>query len=373
MLSPTKNLSPIQPPLLFPSAGLSQRLSVNSRRKWITVLQLMGYGLLLGIIYPVFGDGFGSIVPFINGMTIGFLGGGIIGLFELYVFYPIRKRLNFLTLLFSKIIVYFLALSSLIIVVILISRSIQYHNSLVATYHSEEFQHFLYNEDLPVIVTYALTLVSLIIFTRQMHSKLGPGVLLNFITGKYHKPRTEERIFMFLDLNSSTTIAEKLGDLKFHYFLNDFFYDITECILSTKGEIYQYVGDEVVVTWNIKKGLKNGNCIQAFYLATHHIHSLEEKYLKKFGIVPHFKAAYHCGKVIIGEVGDVKSEIVFHGDVVNTTSRIEYQCHSLGKSVLISEKLLHMLPKNIVNAAVWVDNIQLKGKEKKLGLYTLPV
>ena len=73
---------------------------------------------------------------------------------------------------------------------------------------------------------------------------------------------------MFLDLDDSTTIAEKLDDLKYHTFVNEFFKDITQSILFTKGEIYQYVGDEIVVSWNMKKGLANSNCVYIY--ATEH-------------------------------------------------------------------------------------------------------
>jgi adenylate cyclase len=54
---------------------------------------------------------------------------------------------------------------------------------------------------------------------------------------------------MFVDLLSSTTIAEALGNEKYHNLLHDFYADITNPIIYNKGEIYQYVGDEVIVSW----------------------------------------------------------------------------------------------------------------------------
>jgi adenylate cyclase len=35
------------------------------------------------------------------------------------------------------------------------------------------------------------------------------------------------------------------------------------------------------------------------------------------------KAGAHVGRVVATEVGTIKSEIVFHGDVVNTTARVQ--------------------------------------------------
>ena len=109
-------------------------------------------------------------------------------------------------------------------------------------------------------------LVSVTQFMLQVSDKFGPGILWKFITGKYYHPREEERIFMFLDLKSSTTIAEKIGHKKFFNLLKEIFNDITESIINSQGEIYQYVGDEVIVTWPVEKGLKE-KLIIAFYVS----------------------------------------------------------------------------------------------------------
>jgi hypothetical protein len=115
---------------------------------------------------------------------------------------------------------------------------------------------------------------------------LGQNVLLNYIRGKYHQPIEEERVFMFLDLNASTTIAERLGDKQYHNFLNDFFFDITPAIVESKGAIYQYVGDEVVVTWTKEEGLRDANCIKCYFRIVATIHLLSSRYQAKYGFVP---------------------------------------------------------------------------------------
>ena len=65
-------------------------------------------------------------------------------------------------------------------------------------------------------------------FYLQLQQKFGPGNMGKIFLGKYHTPKTESRVFMFLDLKSSTYIAEKLGESKYHEFLRDVFADITE-------------------------------------------------------------------------------------------------------------------------------------------------
>jgi adenylate cyclase len=77
-------------------------------------------------------------------------------------------------------------------------------------------------------------------FIIQVNKKYGPGILLPLLLGKYRTPIEEERIFMFMDLRASTTLAEKLGHLKYSAFIRDSFMDINHVVSSFNAEIYQY-------------------------------------------------------------------------------------------------------------------------------------
>ncbi len=206
----------------------------------------------------------------------------------------------------------------------------------------------------------------------QVADKYGPGVLPGIWFGKYHRPIQEERIFMFLDMKSSTTIAESLGHIQFHNLLNDFFRDIAEPVVYTRGEIYQYVGDEVVITWKMKWGLRNANCIRSFYAIRETIAKRAYRYQEKYGMVPEFKAGLHCGQVTTGVIGLVKRDLVHSGDVMNTTARIQDKCNEFGVRILLSKYLLDRLnlpPHSFV--AKKMGDIDLRGKTEKVMLYTL--
>lgn len=339
------------------------------RRAAVMILFLC---LVLGLIYPAFADGFGSIYPFINGILIGLIGGTIIFLFEFYIFRNSNRKLNFIPLVIVKGVTYTLVFTLLVISVVMVSRGIEYgYHGFSEMYYSPEFRHFLFEEDLQVILTYTLLFTLIILFTKEISRKLGRDVLSNFITGKYYHPQREERIFMFLDLNDSTTIAENISALEFHTFVNMFFKDISESILFTQGEIYQYVGDEVIISWTMKKGIRDANCIYTYLYALQSIEKVSDRYLSQFGIVPKFKAALHCGHVIRGEVGDVKSEIVFHGDVMNTTARIEGLCNKLDESLLVSNDLYQNFPVQVREHFILKGEFELKGKENKMKVYAL--
>lgn len=205
----------------------------------------------------------------------------------------------------------------------------------------------------------------------QINSKFGQGVFWNFLRGKYHTPKEERRIFMFLDLNSSTTIAEQLGDKKYHAFLKDLFSDITNPILDNKGEIYQYVGDEVIVAWKYEDGIDNSKCIQCFFDIKQSLQQLSDKYLRQYDVVPVFKAGIHCGKVVAGEVGIIKRDITYSGDVLNTTSRIQGMCREFNEEVIVSGDLVSELRLTGHYAVQALGAIRLKGKQKEMQLIAL--
>ena len=212
-------------------------------------------------------------------------------------------------------------------------------------------------------------------FIFEMSKSMGMMVVFNFITGKYHKPLVEERIFMFMDMKSSTTIAEKLGHVKYYQLLNKYYSDMSDPILNTCGQIYQYVGDEVIISWPLKKGLLNNNCIRCFYEIKKAINDNEEYYINHFGVAPLFKAGMHCGKVTTGEIGQLKKEIVFTGDVLNTTSRIQESCNQYDAELLISKKLFDLLPHSSELTSTEIGELELRGKQEKIlinKLETLP-
>lgn len=205
----------------------------------------------------------------------------------------------------------------------------------------------------------------------QINSKFGQGVFWNFLRGKYSTPREERRIFMFLDLNSSTTIAEQLGDKKYHAFLKDLFSDITNPILDSKGEIYQYVGDEVIVAWKYGNGIDNIRCIRCFFDIKERLRQLEGKYKAEYGLAPSFKAGIHCGIVVAGEIGIIKRDITYSGDVLNTTSRIQSMCREFNEEVIVSADLMAELRLTAHYAVQTLGTIRLKGKQKEMQLVAL--
>ena len=142
---------------------------------------------------------------------------------------------------------------------------------------------------------------------KQINSLHRKGELFNFIIGKYHEPIEVNRIFCFVDLVGSTKIAENLGHRKFGLFLKDYYGDITPALRKTQAEIYQYVGDEIVLSWPYEKGIKNNNAIRCYFIMQDIMAKLKDKYFEKYGYSPMFRAGTHGGKVTVTWVGEIKN------------------------------------------------------------------
>lgn len=199
---------------------------------------------------------------------------------------------------------------------------------------------------------------------------LGKGNLWNLIKGKFHHPQEEEQIFMFLDLKGSTTLAEKLGNVKYSELIQDCFYDLA-VVAKFGAKVYQYVGDEAVLTWDLEDGLKNNNCVKAFYAFKDRLKEKEDYYISKYNEVPTFKAGGNSGTITITEVGEIKREIAYHGDTINTAARLQGQCNKLGVDFMMSETLLNNLEKDSSITSKFEGEVFLRGKFGQVNMFSI--
>lgn len=224
-----------------------------------------------------------------------------------------------------------------------------------------------------VITLYTMVGNLLVSFIKQVNHTFGPGVLIPLLLGRYRKPVVERRIFMFMDLRASTTYAEQLGHLRYSAMVRDLFQDVNRMVPKHDAEIYQYVGDEVVFTWSVADGLYEGNCLKLFHAIRDTINARADEYRRNYGLVPEFKAGLHVGDVTAVEIGEIKREIAYHGDTVNTAARIQGVCNEFGRELLVSDELLTLFngsrPAEL--HAEPVGSVLLKGKQLYVTIHGL--
>jgi len=346
-------------------------LTVNQQRKLKQAATIILAGVVLGPFYVIFADGFDHWYPFANGIIVGFILASIVAVLEVWVFTGGIRRVRFLILFAFRVFGYLLLIITVSFNVFLISRMRRFDMTYREVLQSEEFQDYIFKGDYYLVLIFVLVIIAVVNFTRQMSRKLGQGMLLAYISGRYRTPQREERIFMLFSLVSSHLIAERLGGIKFHMFLNDLFYDVTESIIVNEGIIAQYVEDEVMVTWSMKKGLRNANCIRTYFQIKEELSSLNEHYYEKYGFVPKIRAGLHCGHIIRAEVGEVKTEVSFFGDTINTTSRILDESHASEKGIMLSKNLMQQIQLPELYRFKKHGKITLRGKIDAVKLYTV--
>ena len=305
-----------------------------------------------------------SHFPVVLNLLLGTVAGILFASSELFFSQARFKRWSFRNILIFKAIIYFLGAKLMMLMGILLSSKAADRFLSV-----EIIKELLWSKIFWVILLYFFIVISLITFVRAVSQKFGPGNLWKMLKGTYYRPQEDQRIFMFLDLKSSTTIAEAIGHIKFSEFIQDCFYDLNEIVPKYKAEIYQYVGDEAILSWTYKDGFDKSNCVEVFFAYMNRLQEKSDYYLTKYNNIPEFKAGLHFGKVTVAEVGVVKKEIAYHGDVLNTAARIQDQCNVYQQKLLVSKALLNELVLQSPLKSIDIGEVQLKGKMQTVALY----
>jgi len=302
----------------------------------------------------------------LSGLLMGLLTGILeIGCFsKWFIKNSFAKKIIFKSLIYLVIVVVFL------IIITFINALYTYNVHSIKNLASPAWAFFTDYAVIGIIVYIAAIIVITQLYAEFSQS-IGVGTLSNFFLGKYHHPVEEERIFMFLDMKSSTTIAENLGHVKYFQMLKEYFFDLSVAVIDYAGTIYQYAGDEMIISWKLKDGLKNNNTIECFFAMMYALEMQAQKYNSQFGCLPEFKAGLHYGMVTAGEIGSLKKEIIFTGDVLNTSARIQGLCNHFNANLLVSEDLVKVLHLPAIFAIKSVGETLLKGRSKPMKLFAI--
>jgi len=205
----------------------------------------------------------------------------------------------------------------------------------------------------------------------EINEKYSPGVFLDIIRGKYIQPKIEKRIVMFIDLKDSTPIAEKLGHAANFLFIRDFIFHVSMALIENGGRIYQYVGDEIVVSWLFDK--KNTRkCMAAIIEARRNLQKNGNHFRRNYDIIPEFRVGIHMGEVTVGEIGVIKKDLAMSGDTMNTTARIRSACNEFNQKFIMSKDFM-----DSSDLAEWQGEslgvVDLKGKSSGIELFTLKI
>ncbi|MEM6380995.1 MAG: adenylate/guanylate cyclase domain-containing protein, partial [Bacteroidota bacterium] len=311
-----------------------------------------------GLFYPH------TLGAFIQSGIIGLLLGFTSGIFEEYLLKDFFRRRPFTNALLLRTILYaVIATIALMTVLTIIPFMLGKcpHKTCFLAY----FGDYTFLQDL----AFSLLIIFLTTLNVQIFLLIGVQNMRRLLTGQFHQPREISATFLFADIRNSTTLAEQLGNWQFSNLLSDFFNDVSDAICQAKGEIYQYVGDEVIIVWPDNAPRHSFKWLDCFMGMQKSIAQRAHYYQKKYGVIPEFKAGVHRGLVIASEIGVQQKAYVYHGDILNTAARLQAKCNEVGFDLLASKKVIATLSLQQRSDFESIGTLALKGKQEKVVAY----
>jgi len=172
---------------------------------------------------------------------------------------------------------------------------------------------------LPLVIAFS---VIGIVVMRTVHF-IGIDTLFHLMIGTYHRPVLEEKLLLFLDINDSTGLAERLGAVQIKSLVGKFLFDISKPITDYGGEIYLYKGDGLIALWNWNEAIGGNRILRAIDAVFASVIRERPEYQRQFGVVPRFRIGVHGGEVVVSEQGDTKRAIGVYGSTINIAARME--------------------------------------------------
>ncbi len=361
------------------------RLSPKNRRDLNRIIPFGLIWLIFAIVYVLLEKGLiydlefypSTGIPYEFGRTtlvavlVATVLGLLMGTIEIRVLSNLFIRRSFGKKILYKTGIYMMLMAVSLVVLSIISNTATTEMSLFEKQPWANTLKFFFSISFWSFQLYMAIMIFVSLFFSAVSDNLGDSVLRNFLIGKYHTPIEEQRIFMFLDMRGSTTLAERMGHVRYFEMLQQYYIDLSDPIMQHCGEVYQYVGDEVIVSWKLKNGIEDNNCLKCFFAMKDRLQDRSEKYHADFGVLPTFKAGIHYGLVTTGEIGVLKKDITFSGDVLNTTARIQGLCSGHEVDILISEELAGILDLRTEFQTRSMGTNELRGRTQTIDLLTV--
>ncbi|MEW6201671.1 MAG: adenylate/guanylate cyclase domain-containing protein, partial [bacterium] len=173
---------------------------------------------------------------------------------------------------------------------------------------------------------------------------------------------------LFTDIRGFSGLAEKLSLPELSSLLNNFYNLVDRVMLKFKGKINKFIGDAVLVFFNIDDDLHD-HPFWAICAAVELIHAVEaiNLIIRKKGQMPiYLGVGVNTGEVIVGTFGSgLCKDYTAIGDCVNVASRLQQQ--AMAGEIVISDSTYELVKEYVVVEDM--GDKSLKGKEMPVRLW----
>ncbi len=283
-------------------------LSISTRRKLTSILLAVAiFALLAGLATRASGR------PMIFGILNAIFVGTSVGFFEEFYVQSLRGRWMRNIHPLRAIVIY------TVIVVIMFLIAIHLIHLLLWPFYELPVPYARLPFLLPVVI--AFSVVGIVVM-RSVHF-IGIETLFHLTVGTYHRPVIQEKVLVFLDINNSTGLADRLGAVQTKSLVGKFLFDVSKPITDHGGEIYLYKGDGLIALWDWREAIRANKILRAIDAVFATVRREQREYLQQFGVVPSFRIGVHGGEVVVSEQGDTKRAIGVYGSTINIAARME--------------------------------------------------
>lgn len=318
------------------------------------VLVITVVSSLFGVLYSVIlAEGF--LFGWINGV----LNGVFIGLLDTVW---IRKRQG-QRLRRLPLISYILILTMIWVSIILLNMTLTRH--WLGLSHDLSFQWML-QEGFGRHFMFCLSMAFTFNLLLRITSFLGTRSLIEILLGRYQEPAMKHLAFMFLDVVGSTQLTEKIGDAQTQTLICNLFFDVASTVDQYGGEVHRYIGDEMVITWDLSKRRAVPDILGCLVEVFNIIETHKKINKQQHGAWIDLRAGLNAGSVLVSEVGDLKRELVYFGDTINVAAGLQAHCKEVGVRALISSALYRILQHRSQLRPSRLGPILMKGKVEQV-------
>jgi len=180
-------------------------------------------------------------------------------------------------------------------------------------------------------------LLSLLVNTFSFIARaINPSVLLHMLFNLYKRAKKVDCLLMYIDLNDSTPISERLPASLYTAFIQDVFKDMAIPVRESSSFVQGIQGDEILLVWPTSLKVRPSDYLDTLFNLEQEVAAKASYYREKYGVVPAFKAGLHYGSLEYALLGVNKVMPTYFGAPLNEGARVIGECHNLGEKLLVS-------------------------------------
>ncbi|MGH3077661.1 MAG: adenylate/guanylate cyclase domain-containing protein, partial [Gaiellaceae bacterium] len=188
---------------------------------------------------------------------------------------------------------------------------------------------------------------------------------------------TMEATVMFTDLRGFTSVSEALPATEVIQIVNHYLDQMTKAIHAHGGTIVSYEGDGIMAVFGAPIE-QDDHADRAIATAREMLETRlpgfnEWLHERKTASGFYMGIGLNSGDVISGNVGsENRLEYTAIGDTTNTAARLQAMTKGTLHSVFISDATVQLLQQQVPDL-VFVDEMEVRGRQAKVKLWSLPV